>query len=187
LVPNSQGCAYLLRADINQGNISVWDANSSAGLSDSFSTIRQATDTFMTNRASGIKTSNVFSTGPENVNKTTVRSLKPVVEHDRFKGFKVPFDQRIDDFVVTVTGHYCPGDAFYELTKRVTIQPHKQIIIIEKSTGKKYGGSDARKLIGLPDKSVKVSPNTNPDYTVFVQSTSFNRKVLGGTSVLVRT
>ncbi len=37
----------------------------------------------------------------------------------------------------------------------------------------------------VPDMSVKVNPVDHPDYTIFVQSTSVNRKLVPGTRVLL--
>lgn len=39
-------------------------------------------------------------------------------------------------------------------------------------------------MIGLPDMAVRVKPDYNPDYSVYVQSTSINRKLIAGTKYL---
>jgi hypothetical protein len=182
LVPDSQGEAYLTRAGISKGNISIWDATSAQGMTDSFSTIRTATDTYMTNRSLGKTSATLFDIGPAVVNKVTVGQLKPV---KGYTAYYVDKEGRIDEFVTSRVGHYSQGSAFYQLTKREIIQPTKSILVVDKKTGSVYGGPEARHLIGLPDTNIKVSPNHNPDYDIYVQSTSLNRKLKPNTHVLV--
>jgi hypothetical protein len=186
LVPDRNGMAYMKRLGANEGNIAIWDTTSTAGLVEAASTIRTATENFMTGRAKGIRgTRSAFSTGVDAVNKQTVHSnLTPV------KGvtvLSVPNKTRIDDFVFSHYGTYRPGMGYYQLTKTETIQRQKQIIVVEKSTGIAYGGEEARHLIGLPDsESVRVKPDYNPDYDIFVQSTSVNRNLMPNTRLLVK-
>jgi hypothetical protein len=186
LVPDSDGEVYLTRAGVSKGVISRWDASSAKGLTDSFTTIRTATDTFMANRSKGVRGSrNIFSTGVDAVNEQTVRgTLTPV---SGVQQYHVSFKSRIDDFVRGAVGYYSTGSSYYQLTKTETIQAQKQILVREKSTGKIYGGREARHLIGLPDgEAVRVKPNANPLYDIFVQSTSVNRNLMPNTTVLVK-
>jgi hypothetical protein len=184
LVPNSQGVGYMQRIGADKGNIAIWDTSSTKGLVDAVSTIRNATDTFMQNRASGVRgTRSVFSTGADAVNKSTVSSLTPL---DGYKLLPVKEKSRIDDFVKSQGYNYHVGMGFYQLSKTETIQPQKQIIVVEKRSGKAYGGRDARKLIGLPDTNMRVKPDYNPDYDIFVQSTSLNRNLMPNTRLLVK-
>lgn len=186
LVPDSQGVAYMKRIGAAPESVAVWDASSSLGIVDAVSTIRTATDNFMRNRASGVRGSRgVFSTGVDAVNKQTVTStLTPV--NDYF-ALPVQYKSRIDDYVTAHTGRYVQGSAFYQLTKTENIQPQKQILVVDKKTGVVYGGFQARQLIGLPSTgTVRVRPDANPLYDIFVQSTSLNRNLMPNTKVLVR-
>lgn len=185
LVPNSDGVTYLTRIGIDVGHISVWDATSANGIIDSFSTIRTVTENFMVGRATGQRglRNNMFSTGVDAVNASTVKSLVPLTG---FKKYNVLADTRIDVFVTSMLGIYVPGNTYYQLVKREIIQPQKKILVLDKRTGKVYGGPDARGLIGLPNEKVKVSPDDNPDYEIYVQSTSLNRILRKGTSILVK-
>ncbi|HEY5446665.1 MAG TPA: hypothetical protein VIJ87_19825, partial [Pyrinomonadaceae bacterium] len=81
---------------------------------------------------------------------------------------------------------YSKGMGYYQLTKTENIQPQKSIIVVEKSTGKAYGGQNARDLIGLPSHTVRVKPDYNPDYDIFVQSTSINRNLMPNTRLLIK-
>jgi hypothetical protein len=184
LVPDKSGVDWLTRAGVGRDSISIWDATTAKGLEDSFSTIRTATDTFMTNRASGIHgSSGIFGTGVDVVNAKTVKALTPL---KGYKVYDVSHESRIDNFVESATGHYKVGQAFYELIKTETIQPQKNILVVSRKNGTVYGGPDARGLIGLPDTNVRVKPEANPEYRIFVQSTSINRKLKAGTKVLVK-
>lgn len=190
LVPDAQGETYMTRIGVPKGNIARWDTASVDGLHSVASTIRTATDDFMTNRGKGIRgTRDVFSTGVEAVNSTTVRGALTPMTPGSFGLLPVRTNTkvRIDDFVSKATGKpYSAGGSYYQLTKTEKIQAQKQIIVYEKSTGKAYAGAEARHLVGLPDgKEARVRPDQNPLYDIFVQSTSFNRLLVPGTSLLL--
>lgn len=186
LVPNRTGMTYMSRIGVEKNYCAVWDTNSTQGIIDAVSTIRTATDNFMTNRASGVRgTRNVFSTGAEAVNKVTVtQALTPLANY-QYKIINVPHDIRIDEFINGwLNLNYIPGMGYYQLTKSETIQPQKKIIVVDKHTLQAYTGDQARGLIGLPAKAVRVKPDHNPRYDIFVQSTSINRKLISGTKLL---
>ena len=188
LVPDSQGSAYLTRIGVDPGSIALWDASSAKGLADSFSTIRTATDNFMAARATGVRgTRSVFSTGTDVLNKKTVTGTLKQIPAGNYSIHNVQIKSRIDEFVKNVLGlNYSVGMGYYQLTKTETIQPQKNVIVREKATGKVYGGAEARNLIGLPNMSVRVKPDDNPDYEVYVQSTSLNRNLMPGTKLLIK-
>ncbi len=80
---------------------------------------------------------------------------------------------------------YLKAAAFYELTKSVTVQDYKSIVIYDRTTGNFYGGASARQLLGLPDVgSVKLRPGDHGQYKIYIQSTSVNRKLIKGTKVV---
>lgn len=186
LVPDQQGVAYLDRLRVSKGNIAVWDKDSAKGLADAVSTIRTATDNFMTARATGVRgTRSVFSTGADAVNKRTVAKALTPLTKNAYNIHPVSLTSRIDDFINALTGYYVKGKAYYQLTKSEIIQPQKQIVVVEKKTGKAFSGPDARHLIGLPDTRIRVRPDANPEYDIYVQSTSLNRKLVPNTNVLV--
>lgn len=168
-------------------NVAVWDAQSAAGVAEVGETIRKATDNFMDNRAKGVRgTRSLFSTGLDAVNTQTVHSTLTPLDKRAYDLIPVHQDSAIRDYIQSRGLHYSIGKGFYQLTKREEIQPQKNIAIREKRTGEVYWGDAARDLLGLPrDISVKVTPDINPEYDVFVQSTSVNRKLLKNTDVLV--
>lgn len=185
LVPDRSGEAYLTRLGVSRDNIAIWDATNTTGLIDAGNTIKVATDRYMTNRASGLSTRSVFSTGVDAVNTTTVNSTLTRLDPHSYRLLDVPDKVRIDDFINGKGFHYRVGSGYYQLSKTETIQPQKQIMVLDKATGYVFSGREARHLIGLPDgMSVRVKPDYNPKYDIFVQSTSVNRNLMPNTKVL---
>ena len=187
LVPDQRSVFEAKGFGFPKDNIAVWDAVNPAGLAEVGETIRTATDNFMQARTTGVRgTRSIFSTGPDAVNKQTVHShLTPLGPHE-YSLIPVTREAQIRDAAQGYAGTpYRIGSGYYQLTKTETIQPKKQVAVLERSTNKVYAGPNARKLIGLPDHEVRVRPQDNPEYDVFVQSTSVNRKVLPGTRLLV--
>ena len=55
----------------------------------------------------------------------------------------------------------------------------------DKATGDLFTGGVAREMVGLPASGdAKIKPTSLAEYDVFVQSTSVNRKLIGGTKFL---
>lgn len=77
------------------------------------------------------------------------------------------------------------GRGFYEFTKTETIQGKKEIILMDRKTGDLFAGEAAREMLGLPKgETVRIKPANLEQYAVFVQSTSYNRKLMAGTRFL---
>ena len=187
LVPDQRSIFEAKGFGFPADNIAVWDTSSAAGVAEVGETIRTATDNFMVARSQGVRgTRSLFSTGLDAVNKNTVHSnLKPLGGSDFNLLAVTQANWQIRDWVQGSGLPYTVGKAFYQLTKTETIQPHKQVAVLEKATGKVYTGAQARSLIGLPAHEVRVKPDQNPEYDIFVQSTSVNRKLVPNTKVLV--
>lgn len=129
----------------------------------------------------------VFETlGGETVMAGVTRSdgLIPVPT-GRFQIMRVDADQPIKQFVLDQGAAFKQGRGFYEFTKTETIQSYKEIILVDDSTGDMFSGAEARRMIGLPEGSnTRLKPVIPAGYTVFVQSTSVNRKLKAGTRFL---
>lgn len=108
------------------------------------------------------------------------------VNAGRFQQIEVDYDLPIKDVVSANGLMFKTGRGFYQFTKRETIQAKKEVVILDKETGDMYQGAAAREVLGLPvGESVDISPTFDREkYTVFVQSTSNNRKLIGGTTFL---
>lgn len=111
--------------------------------------------------------------------------LKPV-DPSRFQVVHLDTDAVIKPFVVEKMGaNFKVGRGFYQWTKTETIQEKKEVILRDKTSGDMWTGSEAREMIGLPyGTRGRLSPSSMPKYDVFVQSTSYNRKLKGGTDFL---
>lgn len=182
-VPNPVAVHEAKRFGFYAQNIAVWDATTAAGVHEAGERIRQTTENFMAARATGVRGSkNLFSIDTPSMD--TINSHIKPLHFGQFRTYDIHEAGRIDEFVERHTGRaYKRGEAYYQLSKRETIQPQKEIAILGKNGV--YTGPTARKLLKLPDHDVKVAPNFNPEYEIFVQSTSNNRKLMPNTKLLV--
>ncbi|CAL9468226.1 vWA domain-containing protein [Streptomyces sp. MPA0124] len=187
LVPDQMGKREAMQYGFPKDNIAIWDATSTQGLEEAGQVIQEATEKFMVGRTKGIRGSRaVFSTGADTVNKDTIKAagLTPV-DASKYRLIDVTRDVAIREWVVESGHTYRTGGAFYQLSKSEKVQPKKQISVLEKKTDKIYTGPEARALLGLPDVEVRVKPDHNDDFTIFVQSTSVNRKLVANTRLLL--
>lgn len=197
LVPDHRGVAEAKRYGFPAGNIQIWDATTEAGLEEAAQSILRSSDSYMTARSTGLKsTANLFDMSAAAVNKQTIQAagltpldpteylLVPVVFGRNFQDG----DDRIDTFTAAMGHQYVTGRGYYQLTLApVKVQVQKDIAIVEKKTGKVYVGKNARALLGLPDMTVTLKAEQNPEYDIFIQSTSLNRKLLLGSRYLYLT
>lgn len=188
LVPDQRGIVLAANYGFPEFNVAIWEADNTVdGVAQAMTKITTATDSYMTSRSQGVRgTRTLFSTGADVLNKDAIKQaglqeLPPAL----YDIYKVPVETDIRPFVIVQRGKYTQGSAYYELTKTETIQANKGVIVVEKSTGKAFSGQHARSLVGLGTREVRVKPNSNPDYTLYVQSTSVNRKLHGGSNLLV--
>lgn len=187
LVPDQMGKREAMQCGFPKDNIAVWDATSTEGLEEAGQVIQLATEKFMVGRAQGIRGSRaVFSMGADAVNKETIEAagLTPV-DPSGYQLIPVTRDAGIREWVVESGHEYRTGGAYYELSKSEKIQARKQIAVLEKTTDRIYTGPEARALLGLPDVEIRVKPDHNDDFTIFVQSTSVNRKLVPQTRLLL--
>ncbi|MER5549357.1 vWA domain-containing protein [Streptomyces sp. NPDC002589] len=187
LVPDQMGKREAMQCGFPKDNIAIWDATSTQGLEEAGQVIRQATEKFMVGRTQGIRGSRaVFSMGAEAVNKDTIKAagLAPVNQSE-YELIPVTRAAAIRDWVIECGHTYRTGGAFYQLSKSEKIQAQKQIAVLEKKTDRVYTGPEARALLGLPNTEVRVKPDHNDDFTIFVQSTSVNRKLVPNTRLLL--
>jgi hypothetical protein len=182
-VPDQIGVHEAKKFGFPAENVAIWNTNAADGLAEVGETIKRTSETFMINRTKGIRgTKSLFKLNKVSVSDI-VSSLTPVYKYS-YSFHNVLFDGRIDEFYLDRLGMgYQVGSGYYQLTKKETIQPQKKVAILVNSTGVLYSGN-ARELLGLPDEKVDVKPEDYKDYTIFVQSTSVNRKLIAGTRLL---
>lgn len=191
LVPDQRSVFSAKGLGFPAANIAVWDTKSADGIIEVGATIRTATTTFMDNRVKGIRGSKtIFAGGADAVNREKVnarRGFRPLDKSTyRIETINMSDAVEIRPFVEDVTNKpYRKGSAYYELVKPEKIQPQKNILIRNRRSGRVYAGADARALLVLPDHEVRVKPEPNSEFQIFVQSTSVNRKLHPKTKVLI--
>lgn len=182
-VPSGRIASQITNLGIPVGNIQQWDT-SSAGLEKSTQVQAQAVTQYYTARSAGVRSSSAFYADASQVNVSALVDISSKVSL-----YVVPQQDtgiEIRDFVLTKRMQYLKGAAFYQLTKtEARVQPTKLIVVRDRTTGKIYSGSDARKMIGLPDnQNARLHPGDHKNFDIFIQSTSVNRKLVGGTGVV---
>lgn len=199
LVPDKRGVEQAKNLGFPMGNIKIWDATTAEGLEEAAREIKQSSTSFMSFRTTGMKsTNNLFDMSAAAVNKSTIAAagLAPLDPSEYIlttviygKNFQ-DGDDWINAYTTNVLGHqYVSGRGFYQLTLApVKVQIQKDIAIVEKKSGLVYTGKNARALLGMPDNlEVTLRASQNPDYDIFIQSTSSNRKLLHGQKYLYLT
>lgn len=185
-VPDKKAYLAAVSYGFPKQNVLVWDISRS-GFKKLGETVCRATESFMTNRAKGIRgTKTLFELNTTNLEKKVVKGILEELRASEFLVLNVHRDSVIKPFVESWTQEsYRSGSAYYQLMKPETVQNYKQICVQEKKTGRVYTGASARNLLGLPDYEVKVNPASHPNWNVFIQSTSVNRKLPAGTQLIV--
>lgn len=103
----------------------------------------------------------------------------------RFQMLLVDHDVSIRQFVEENGLEFKKGRGFYQFTKAELIQEKKEVVLCDKLTGDMFTGEKAREMIGLrPSERARVKPAHLALYNMFVQSTSYNRKLIKGTMFL---
>lgn len=187
-VPDQHGVFEAKKFGFAQGNIAIWSTTSVHGLENAREVMYEATDRYMVQRATGNfkGTRALFDMSSDTLNAHNVRATLTPLANDKYIILRNTATViEIKPFVELAGVRYTIGMAYYQLTKTEHIQPRKKIAIRERSTGKVYTGADARALLGLPNAEIKVTPQFNQHYDVFVQSLSVNRKLMPNTDVLV--
>ena len=112
------------------------------------------------------------------------------METKNLKEFLVSDRSQIKKFVEELGFDFVKGNAFYQLTKKETIQNYKNIVAKRKSDGCMISGEELREVLKIPKDSVKkvtVDHEDIPDFDIFVQSTSYNRVLIPNTKFLYKT
>lgn len=184
-VPDSFGEKAMNALGFPVGNIVTWEATEK-GLKDVGLKIQNTSASYMSMRSTGVRgTRNLFNMDAQGITSKDVKNLKALTP-GQFRMIAVQDDEPIAEFVERkLRRQYRLGEAFYQLTKPETIQPQKQLALYKRKGHTVYTGQDARQLLNLPDYEVKVAPSQGGEYEIFVQSTSVNRKLIGGTNLLV--
>lgn len=184
-VPDVAAATQARRYGFPKENLSLWNTASVRGMEDIGATMSQATDSFMAGRALGVRGyRNLFSMNQ--VSKAAVQANLTPLHFGQYRMWDVPADTPIAPFVEgKLNRPYRLGEAFYQLTVPVKVQATKQVVLQDRKTRQLFAGKQARTLLGLPEAEVRVAPDQHPDYDIFIQSTSVNRKLLAGQKIVV--
>ncbi len=101
----------------------------------------------------------------------------------RFQSLNVTEDTDIKKFVSDNGLTFKKGRGFYQFTKPELIQKNKEIVLRRKDNLTFYEGDKARVMLKLVtyDTGKKIKNTDFPEYDVFIQSNSYNRKLISGT------
>lgn len=115
---------------------------------------------------------------------TDLRPCPPAM----FQVIDVDVTSPIADFVRRHGLVFHKGDGYYEWTKKEEIQEYKKVVLMERRTGNLFYGARAREIAGIPmgTRVKNFLPTILADYVAFIQSTSSNRNLIGGTKFLYK-
>lgn len=188
-VPRRYGAKLANNLGISRGNIQEWE-QTEEGLQRASVETQSAYDGYYQLRTSGLRsTKSFYTTDLSDVNKASVKkALHDVTSQVKFFDVKARDDKTmIKDFVEAKTRRpMLLGSAFYQLTKKEKeVQDHKKIAVRDKKNGRVFYGAAARQILGLPDTgTISLVPGDHGEFDIFVQSTSVNRKLVGGSEVM---
>lgn len=152
----------------------------------------------------GLKSSfrSMSSLGPDILTEKSIYSyhedgLTPVPS-GRFQVIYVDKELTIRNFIEDAGITFQTGRGFYELVrhgkKRYKVQQYKEIILMDRGSGDFFTGPEARQILGLkPQVEIvgknrgvveSLPPKSVDRYRVFIQSTSYTRKLVPGSRLL---
>jgi hypothetical protein len=178
------------------GNVQEWE-QTRQGTERLSRTVESATTIYYDSRAKGERATRSFFADLSGVKEADLQNKLDDMSK-QFKKWQIDKgEQAITNFVdgklsnanvAKQVGHgqYRPGHAYYELTKPENLQSYKDVVIMDRDSGKIYGGTEARAILGAGGGDQRVKIKNLATYRVFVQSTSSNRKLVRGTTLLYK-
>lgn len=183
MVPRGYKSALVGRLGVPAGNVTEWDQTDDDFARVSYDTTA-ATQNYFTARAAGATHTASFYTDLSSIKPQDVRASLLDIS-GQTKVWTVGKECEIKDFVEDQGYIYVPGTTYYQLTKPEKVQSYKRILLTEKGKRGVFGGPNIRNMIGLPNHlDGKVIPGNHANYDIFVESRSFNRKLVRGTRVI---
>jgi hypothetical protein len=185
MVPKGEQQSFSKRYQIPIGNIQDWDITTAQGTKQGFAISSQAYKGYFQARSTGMKSTRSFYADLSAVNVRDVRSdLSEITK--QVTVLTARSECLIKDLVEGEGYPYIKGAAFYQLVKtEKKVQPYKIIAVRVKTSGKIYAGSEARVMLGIDvNQTVRLVPGDHGKFDVFIQSTSYTRKIPAGTDVL---
>ena len=171
---------------IPDGNIEEWE-QTERGMRESSVHTQQAVSSYFVGRTKGVRSTDRFYADLSKVSRSEVKAVLTDISQEVLIWPVKNGGLQIRDFVENKLRHNMQiGAAFYLLTKpEKAVQEYKLICIRDKKTGAVYSGPSARDLLNLPHYgTIKLAPGDHGEYEIYIQSTSVNRKLIAGTTVL---
>lgn len=181
--PASAG-KQMVSVGIPVGNFRSWDGSVVEQAAMARDTVA-AVKTYAASRAAGSTVSKRFYADATNLNTSAVRGRTKKVEPKEIQVVTAKMAGRsIADFY---GAKFKAGTHYYEMVKPEYIQDGKELIVFVKGDNEyRLGSRSVRELLGLPETGkVRVHPGPTSDkFTLFVQSSSVNRKTVEGQTFL---
>lgn len=183
---------YFLSLGIPKDNVREWE-QTFQGVERYTAANIGATRSYTSSRATGQTMSTAYYAQPVVADADQFAILVNNTMDDVTSAVKVERVMKTDpvvirDFCEKKFGGFVKGSIYYQLLETEKVQEYKKIIVQDTTTGKFFQGWDmARKLLGLPAQhagTIKIKPGALGEFKVFVQSTSYNRKLDPGSSVI---
>lgn len=183
------GEAQLRQLGITGVNVFEWD-QTQKGVQASTQANNEAFTEYFSGRSKGMKSTKKFYANLADISITEVKKALvdvstevlfwPVSQADNQSLIRPFIEGKLNgDPMVR-------GGAFYQLIKtEPRVQANKRIAIRDKATGAVFAGDAARQMLALPNVgTVRLAPDDLSQYEVYIQSTSVNRKLDAGTSLM---
>lgn len=184
--------AYMSRIGIPAGNFKGWDGSAAEHVTVA-QTSTASLDNYIVERKAGRTRSVSYFVDPSKLNTAGVRSMAKKVEPEAVK----VVDKRLAGRAIAdAFPKFEKGRHYYQLLKPEYIDADKDLVVHIKDKGEyRQGSRSVRILLGLPeDGRIRVKPAkpaadqlgkvTEPNFEVFVQSASVNRKLVEGQKLL---
>lgn len=180
-----------VRLGFSDGNCTEWN-QTDAGIRDLGRVTNSSLNTYTASRSIGSTNSKSFYAAPVTTDAAKFADQLDDKLDDVSARVKVERVSAADPLVIRKFceqkfGSFFKGQIYYQLTESEKVQDYKKLIIQDTATGNFYAGETAaKKLLGVPKftGTVKIKPGKMGEFKVFVQSTSVNRKLTSGTTVV---
>ena len=179
------------RIGIPDDNFRAWDGTVKEAVEMSRATVG-AVQQYTQSRAMGARSTKRFYADPSNLTASGIKAnTKQVTPSDIKQVTKTMAGRTIADLY---GGNFRQGHHYYQLMKAEYIQEDKDLVVFIKDPNSKADGAgeyrlgsrSVRTLLGLPETGrIRVHPGPVSDkYKIFVQSSSTNRKLVEGQTML---
>jgi uncharacterized protein YegL len=182
-----QALHQLSQCGIPQGNFKAWDGSAAEHVT--VTNVSTASlSTYVAERKAGRRRSVSYFVDPSQLKTAGVRSMAKKVEPEEVKVVSKTMAGRA---IADAFKKFEKGRHYYQLMKPESIDADKDLVVHIKDKGEyRLGSRTVRILLGLPeDGRIRVKPakpvaGQDPNFEVFVQSSSVNRKLVEGQKLL---